>query len=97
MKSEKGDTSGSVPRTAFCGKVSACWSKGGQIHEGLNRRQVMVTVAVNALLLAELTFAMYLGQHDPENLVMTFLCTFVPLVVGTLVLARVCLRRLATR
>jgi hypothetical protein len=71
--------------------------QGQAVHEGLNRRQVMVTVAVNVLLLAELTFSMYLGQHDPENLVTTFLTTFVPMVVGTLVLARLCLKRLAVK
>jgi hypothetical protein len=68
-----------------------------QAHEGLNSKQWLVVVLVNALLLAELTFSIYLGHQDPESMTAIFLRTFVPMVAVTLVLARICLKRLGTR
>ena len=67
---------------------------GNTSHAGLNLRQKLVVVVMNLLLLAELTFSIYLGQQDKENLVTTFLWTFLPMVAVTLVLARVLVRRM---
>jgi hypothetical protein len=64
---------------------------------GMNPRQTMVVILVNVLLLAELTFSIYLGHQDPENMTSIFLRTFVPMVVCTLVLGRIMIRRLCTR
>lgn len=66
-------------------------------EERLNRRQRWVAVAMNLLLLAELTLAIYLGQQDPDNLASIFLRTFVPSAAVTVVAARLSMRRLQTR
>jgi hypothetical protein len=56
--------------------------------------QRAVVVVMNMMLLAELTWAMYHGQQDPENLTAVFLRTFVPWAAATVVAARLLLRSL---
>ena len=63
-------------------------------HEGLNLRQKLVVLVMNLFLLAELTFSIYLGQQDKENIASVFLSTFLPMVIVTLILARVFVRRM---
>lgn len=63
-------------------------------EERLNKKQRAVVLIMNVLLLVELTLSMYLGQHDPENLTVVFLKTFLPLCTGTIVAARILVRRL---
>jgi hypothetical protein len=63
-------------------------------EDRLNTKQRVVVLIMNVLLLVELTVSMYLGQHDPENLTVIFLKTFVPLCTGTIVAARILVRRL---
>lgn len=60
----------------------------------MNFRQKMVVILVNVLLLGELTLSIYLGHQDPENITIIFLRTFIPLVLCTLVLARILIRKL---
>ena len=62
-------------------------------NQRLNPRQRVVVLAMNILLLVEMTIAIYLGQQDPENLTIIFLKTFVPLLIATLVCARVLVRK----
>ena len=62
--------------------------------ERLTRRQRGVVIIMNIMLLAELTWAMYLGQQDPENLTGIFLRCFIPAAALTLIAARLLLRRL---
>ncbi len=66
-------------------------------EDRLNKKQRWVAVAMNLLLLAELTLAIYLGQQDPENLTAIFLRTFIPLAIVTVAAARFSMRRLQTR
>jgi uncharacterized membrane protein YhaH (DUF805 family) len=66
-------------------------------EDRLNRRQRWVVVAMNLLLLAELTLGMYWGQQDPENMSAVFLRIFVPSAAMTIVAARLMLRRLRNR
>jgi hypothetical protein len=61
----------------------------------LNIKQKCVVITMNLLLLAELTYSIYRGNQSPEEMVIVFLKTFLPLVVGTLILARIFLRKLA--
>ncbi len=63
-------------------------------EDRLNTKQRVVVLIMNVLLLVELTVSMYLGQHDPENLTVVFLKTFVPLCTATIVAARILVRRL---
>jgi hypothetical protein len=60
----------------------------------LSAGQRAVVVIMNLLLLAELTWAMYLGQQDPGNLTAVFLRTFIPSATITLLASRFLLRRL---
>lgn len=56
--------------------------------------QRAVVIVMNVMLLAELTWAIYHGQQDPQNLTAVFLRTFIPAAAITLVVARILLRRL---
>lgn len=60
----------------------------------LNGRQKLVVVGMDLLLLAQLTFCIYWGHQDPENMAGAFLRSFLPMAVGTLVAARLLIRRL---
>lgn len=60
----------------------------------LTNAQRVVVVALNVMLLAELTLAMYLCQQGPGDLTVIFLKTFLPLAAATLVAAKLILRRL---
>ena len=63
----------------------------------MNLKQKMVVVLMDVLLLAELAVAIYLGVRDPDNLTVIFLKTYVPTAAVTVVAARICIRRLASR
>jgi hypothetical protein len=63
-------------------------------HEGLNFRQKIVVILMNLFILAELTLSIYLGQRDQENMAAIFLTAFLPMVIVTLVLARVFVRKM---
>jgi len=63
-------------------------------EERLNRKQRVVVVLMNVLLLIELTISMYLGQQDPANLTVVFLKTFLPMCAVTMVASRIVVRRL---
>ena len=52
---------------------------------------------MNVFLLAELSFSIYLGQKDQENMAAIFLTAFLPMVILTLVLARLFVRRMGDR
>ncbi len=67
------------------------------VQSAMNFSQKMVVILANVLLLGELTFSIYLGHQDPENLTIIFLRTFIPMVLCTLVLAKVIIRRLGPR
>ena len=63
-------------------------------HQRLSAGQRTVVIIMNIMLLAELTWAMYHGQQDPENLTAVFLRSFVPAAAVTLLGARILLRKL---
>jgi hypothetical protein len=60
----------------------------------LSPRQRIVVFVMNFLLLAELTVAMYRGQHAGDELTEVFLWTFLPLAAFTLIATRIVLRKL---
>jgi len=60
----------------------------------LNGKQRIVVVVMNLLLLAELTYCMYAGHQEPEYLAGYLLRTFLPMVLATVVLARLLIRKL---
>ena len=63
-------------------------------EQRLSTGQRIVVFIMNLMLLAELGWAMYHGQQDPENLTAIFLRTFIPSAAITVVAARLLLRRL---
>ena len=65
--------------------------------KGLNPKQKLIVVLADVLLLAELTYSIYIGSRDPEYMTNIFLRTFIPMVVGTLVLTRLFLKKYASR
>jgi hypothetical protein len=66
-------------------------------EDRLSKKQRWVVVAMNLLLLAELTLSMYWGQQDPENLSAVFLRSFVPSAAVTVFAARLLMRRFQDR
>lgn len=62
--------------------------------EGMNFKQKLVVIFANVLILAELTTSIYFSHHDQENMARDFLLTFIPMVILTIVAARIVLKRL---
>ena len=62
--------------------------------EGMNFKQKLVVIFANVLILAELTTSIYFSHHDQENMARDFLVSFIPMVILTIVAARIVLKRL---
>ncbi len=60
----------------------------------LSPAQRLVVVVMDILILAELTFCMYRGSAAPESMAAEFLRLYVPMLLVTVVAARLALRRL---
>ena len=60
----------------------------------LNPNQRLVVIIMDILLLIELAVAIYLGYQDQSNLTVIFLRTYVPAILITILLARICIRKL---
>lgn len=67
-----------------------------QVKNRLNAKQRWVVVVMDALLLSELTYVMYVTGQHPETMTPEFLRLFVPMLLGTFVAARILLKRLRT-
>jgi hypothetical protein len=63
----------------------------------MNRRQKIAVVVLDVLLIVELCLSMYWAGRDPLRFTPTFLKTFFLMVVPTLILARVSVRKLRSR
>ncbi len=64
------------------------------VKHRLNARQRLVVVVMDVLLLAELAGCMFLASRTPELMAAQFLKTYVPLMLATVVGARLIMRRL---
>ncbi|MDD4733029.1 MAG: hypothetical protein PHX58_13985 [Desulfovibrio sp.] len=53
-------------------------------NQGFNIRQKLVLLVMDILLLAELTFCLWLAFQNPDNLTITFLKYYLPLFLVTL-------------
>jgi heme/copper-type cytochrome/quinol oxidase subunit 4 len=62
--------------------------------EGMNFKQKLVVIFANVLILAELTTSIYFSHHDKENMARDFLVSFIPMVILTIVAARILLKKL---
>lgn len=63
-----------------------------EVKDRLNARQRWAVVALDILLLVELTCCMYVAQQDMSTMTVRFLSLFVPMLAGTYLLARVLIR-----
>ncbi len=67
-----------------------------QVKNRLNAGQRVVVVLMDIALLVELTVCMYRGAADPDTMAAQFLRLYVPLLLVTVVAARLLMRRLRT-
>ncbi len=65
-----------------------------EAHDGLNLKQVIVVILMNLFLLAELTFSIYLGHRNQESMAAVFLTAFIPMVIATLLITRLLMKRM---
>jgi hypothetical protein len=59
----------------------------------VNIKQKIVVVMINILVLVELGFSIYVGSRG-QDMVLTFLMIYIPAVVVTIYLGRICIRKL---
>ncbi len=62
----------------------------------MNTKQKIVVVVADILIFAELFYSIMQGKSNPEYMTPIFFKNFVPLVVITLVLARILIKRFRT-
>lgn len=58
----------------------------------LNYKQRLVVVAMDLLLLTELTCSIFIAHHDMENVTAIFLRTFIPLALLTLIGTKIAIK-----
>jgi len=61
-----------------------------------NRKQNIVLIMVDTLVLLELMVSIYLGYQNPENITAVFLKTYIPVVIVTIIIGRFFIRRLGS-
>lgn len=64
------------------------------MQKTMNLKQRIVIIIMDMLLLAELAVSIYLGFRQPDNLTPVFLRTYIPAMLVTVILARICFVRL---
>lgn len=62
----------------------------------MNIRQRMVVIGMDILILAQLTYAIYMAQQSPSEVAFVFLKNFIPMVMLTLIAGKIVLNRLAS-
>lgn len=62
----------------------------------MNTKQKIVVVVVDILIVAELAYSIMQGKSNPEYMTIIFFKHFIPLVVITLVLARILVKKFRT-
>jgi hypothetical protein len=67
------------------------------LPDKMNKKQKLIVVVMDLLLLIELAVAVYLGYQQQENLTIIFLRTYVPAMLVTVILARIGIRKLANQ
>jgi hypothetical protein len=60
----------------------------------MNFRQKVAVAILDVLVIAELCVSMYIASQDPENLTPVFMKNFLSMVIPTLLLAWVIIKRL---
>lgn len=60
----------------------------------MNFRQKVAVGILDLVIIAEVCFSIYMGSRDPENLTPIFMKTFFILVIPTLIIARIVIKRM---
>jgi flagellar biosynthesis protein FliQ len=63
----------------------------------MNFRQKVAVAILDIAVIVELCVSMYLATHDPDNLTPVFLKSFLTMVIPTLLLGRVVIKRLGSK
>jgi hypothetical protein len=59
----------------------------------MNMKQRIVVIIADIVLLAALTFSVYVAQQTPQEVALAFVKTFLPMVICTLVLGRIFIKK----
>jgi hypothetical protein len=65
----------------------------GGMEVVMNMKQRIVVIIADILLLAALTFSVYVAQQTPQEIALAFMKTFIPMVLCTLVLGRIFIKK----
>jgi hypothetical protein len=63
----------------------------------MNFRQKVAVAVLDVLVIAELAVSIYIANHDTEDFTVVFFKVFLSVVIPTLVLAKVVIRRLRSK
>ena len=64
------------------------------MSQEMNRKQKIVLITIDVLVLLELMCSIYLGYQSQENITVVFLKTYIPLVLVTVIIGRFLIRKL---
>jgi hypothetical protein len=62
----------------------------------MNMKQRVVVIIADIVLLAALTFSVYVAQQTPQEIAFAFMKTFIPMVICTLGLGRIFIKKFQT-
>ena len=62
----------------------------------MNTKQKILVVVIDILILLELAYSIIQGKNNPEYMTPVFFKNFIPLVIITLILARVLFKKFKT-
>lgn len=62
----------------------------------MNFQQKMVVAVMDIAMIVELCVAMYIANHHPESFTATFCAYFFSMLIPTLIVARIMVKRLRT-
>ncbi len=67
------------------------------VKPGMNFQQKIAVAVMDIALLVELCISMYFAQKNPENFTPVFFKYFLTMVIPTLILTRIVVKRLRSR
>jgi hypothetical protein len=62
----------------------------------MNMKQRIVVIIADILLLTALTISIYIAQQTPQEIAFAFMKPFIPMVICTLVLGRIFIKKFQT-
>ncbi|MFH0728176.1 MAG: hypothetical protein V2B19_17770 [Pseudomonadota bacterium] len=62
----------------------------------MNMKQRIVVIIADIVLLAALTYSIYIAQQTPQEIAFAFMKAFIPMVIVTLVLGRIFIKKFRT-